>query len=439
MKKQNTAVFKGVRDYIGRQGELFNTLTGKLASTLEAHNYKPSFCSLIDPNELYTSSLGSSSDIIQKEMFYLKVDELVLRPEGTANLMHALLKTNDYRSYKYPLKNYYLGPMFRYERPQLGRYRQFWQFGVELLDIKADLSQSLEMVQLSFEIIQELNLQDDVVLQINNIGTDADRQKFNEYLKSEFESNMNLMSVLSIDSRTRLTKNPLRILDSKDQRDQEVLSKLKSLLEFVSPESRKEFDLIQQTLTDLNIPYKVNPRLVRGLDYYNDLCFEYIVKESAHKAQNAIIAGGRYDKLYKKMPMKVGFPVYGIGFAVGVDRIIDLFIKQTEQLRLSAKSKTYGLLLLISDEEEFSLMHQTAAKITQLIKAAYPEIKIDKVSASPKGLSKKFDYFLEREIDHCFIVGSAEAKNETVVFRDLQKFSQKTIGFGEIANLLNSH
>ena len=439
MKKSNTAVFKGVRDYIGRSGEIFSTLTGKLSSAAESKNYKPSYCSLIDPHELYTSSLGVSSDIIQKEMFYLKADELVLRPEGTANLLHALLKTNDYRTYKFPLKNYYLGPMFRYERPQLGRYRQFWQFGVELLDIKPDLSQSVEILTLSYEIIQALGLQDDVVLQINSIGTDCDRRKFNEYLKSELESNVNLMAMLSIDSRTRLVRNPLRILDSKDQRDHEVLSKLRSLLDFLSLESRREFDLIQQTMYDLSIPHAVNPRLVRGLDYYNDLCFEYIVKESASKAQNAIIAGGRYDKLYQKMPTKAGFPIFGIGFAVGVDRIIDLFNQRAEQLRVASRVKTLGLLLLINDDSEFSAIHQAAKTALNIIKDKHPGIKIDQVSASPKNLSKKFDYFLEKDIGECLLIGSAEAKSESVVLRNLLEFRQKVVGLSEIAYSIDRH
>ena len=240
----------------------------------------------------------------------------MLRPEGTTSIVRALI--NGGLSQNLPKRYFYYGPMFRYERPQKGRLRQFHQFGVELLGVK-EFYGDLEVIKLAYDFLKSLKLSNDFILYINSLGDTESRLKYRENLIVFFD---NFKNELSRDSLIRLTKNPLRILDSKDENDIKIIENAPKFNEFLNVSSKLYFDKICNGLEVLNIPYKIDQNLVRGLDYYSHTTFEF--KTDSIGSQNTILAGGRYDELSKMISK---FEIPGIGWAAGVERLA-LMIKK---------------------------------------------------------------------------------------------------------------
>ncbi len=264
--------------------------------------------------DVFKRTLGESSDIIAKEMYCFTDrggEELVLRPEGTAGVVRAFVSEG--LSQRSPLKVSYSGPMFRYERPQKGRLRQFHQFGVELLGSDS-LWADVEVVLLAVEILRELGIWEKTELAINSIGDLAARETF----KNKFLAYLAPLSAqLSEDSQKRIKTNPLRILDSKHDRDQDIVASAPRLLDELSSESRAKFEWVTQKLSNLGVNWVFEPRLVRGLDYYNDLVFEFRTQHLG--SQDAVCAGGRYDTLVQQMG---GPSTPAVGWAMGIERLV---------------------------------------------------------------------------------------------------------------------
>lgn len=269
---------------------------------------------ILEQTQLFKRSIGEVTDIVEKEMYSFddrNGDNLSLRPEGTAGCVraadqHGLL-------YNQQQRLWYQGPMFRHERPQKGRYRQFNQFGVEAFGmVGPDID--AEVIQLSAELWRELDLTDSVKLEVNNIGSAADRKAFGaaltEYLNARSEH-------LDDDSRRRMVTNPMRVLDSKNPEVQNALQDAPKLEDFVNDDSKIHFNALRQILDQLGIEYAVNPRLVRGLDYYNNCVFEWTTDTLG--AQSAVCGGGRYDGLVAQLG---GKSTPGAGFAIGIERIV---------------------------------------------------------------------------------------------------------------------
>ena len=272
----------------------------------------------IEKDELFTRTVGENTDIVTKQMFSFpdkKGRNLVLRPEGTAGVVrhHIDKKYNKIKKY------YYSDQMFRYERPQKGRYREFHQVGAEIIGYENDsIAEIFSIIQLSNDFLENcIPTNTKYTFEINSIGTNEDRKIYNQKLKEYFKKNI---ENLSDDSIKRLDKNPLRILDSKDKSDIAVSRNAPKLSEFRSEESNKKFNELIQMLKNSKIPYLENPFLVRGLDYYNDFTFE-IVPENSKGSQDALGGGGQYDNLSKLLG---GKDINGVGVAFGVDRIMEL-------------------------------------------------------------------------------------------------------------------
>jgi len=269
---------------------------------------------VFEKTELFARGVGETSDIVSKEMYTFldKADRsMSLRPEGTASVMRAFVQ-NQLQQLGSHHKFFYIGPFFRYDRPQAGRYRQFHQFGIEAIG-NGEPEQDFEAIELLFELYRRLGLKNLQVL-LNSLGDANCRAQYKEallnFLKPHFDS-------LSEESQNRFSKNPLRILDSKDQKERALLEKAPSIINFLSPESKSHFDSLCALLSEQNIPYTLDPKLVRGLDYYNHTVFE--ITSDVLGAQNTIGAGGRYDGL---LPAVGGPDLPCFGLSTGMERIL---------------------------------------------------------------------------------------------------------------------
>jgi histidyl-tRNA synthetase len=304
---------RGTQDILPEEHRLFRRVEETARAVAERYGYGEIATPIFEFSEVFSRTLGDTSDIVTKEMYSFEDkggDKITLRPEGTAGVARAVM-SNGLRQ-NLPLKFFYRGPMFRYERPQKGRRRQFHQIGVELLGIAEPLG-DVEVVALGHHILDELGLGSKATLEINSLGDTESRQTYRaklvEYL-SRFEKD------LSDDSRARLTRNPLRILDSKEERDRKIVADAPLLGDSLNAASRTFFDAVLAGLATLGIPARVNPRLVRGLDYYCHTAFEFTTTELG--AQGTVLAGGRYDGLFEMMG---GQSTPGIGFAAGIERL----------------------------------------------------------------------------------------------------------------------
>jgi histidyl-tRNA synthetase len=263
--------------------------------------------------EVFARPIGEHTDIVAKEMYTFTDrggEEVTLRPENTAGVVRAVLSNGLVQSA--PLKFFYSGPMFRYERPQKGRFRQFHQIGVELIGV-AQPQADIEVIALGRRILDALGIGDRVVLELNTLGDVESRAAYREALVSYFSSRA---SELSEDSQRRLERNPLRIFDSKEEADQRVARDAPAYADYQSAESRRFFDRVQAGLDRLRITYRLNPRLVRGLDYYTHTAFEFVTADLG--AQGTVMGGGRYDGLVEMMG---GPALPGVGWAAGIERL----------------------------------------------------------------------------------------------------------------------
>jgi histidyl-tRNA synthetase len=294
--------------------EAFETL---VRDWLRAYGYRPIRMPLVEPTPLFSRAIGEVTDIVEKEMYSfedaLNGEHLTLRPEGTASCVRAVLQHN--LLYDGPKRLWYMGPMFRHERPQKGRYRQFHQVGVEALgyfgpDIDA------ELIVMCQRLWDDLGL-DGIRLELNSLGSAEERALHRHALIAYLEQHHEL---LDEDGKRRLHTNPLRILDTKNPALQGVVEAAPKLLDYLGEESRQHFDGVQARLKDAGIPYRINPRLVRGLDYYNRTVFEWVTDQLG--AQGTVCAGGRYDGLISQLG---GKPAPAAGFAMGIERLLALW------------------------------------------------------------------------------------------------------------------
>ena len=303
---------KGVSEYLPPRSNIFAEVLRKLEKTALAANYHLIELPIFEDTELFTRGVGESTDVVTKEMYTFEDRggrSLTLRPEGTAGVMRAIIEHALDRG-QLPVKLFYRGPFFRAERPQAGRYRQFYQFGLEAVGIDDPLLDA-EVIAIAFRGFRSLGLRN-FELQITSLGDEASR-------KSHRSSLLQFLEKLDFDDETRerVGKNPLRIFDDKRESIQKLLVGAPLLIDFLSSQSVEKFELLKEALTSLEIPFVVNPRMVRGLDYYTGTAFEFVHKGLG--AQSGIGGGGRYDGLMKILG---GQDLSGIGFGLGIDRII---------------------------------------------------------------------------------------------------------------------
>ncbi len=322
-KKAQIKAVRGMNDILPGESALWQTVESVCASVFAQYNYRQIRTPVIESTHLFSRSIGADTDIVSKEMYTFEDrngDSLTLRPEGTASTVRAGIENGLF--YNQQQRLWYVGPMFRHERPQKGRYRQFHQIGVECYgwssaDIEAEV---LAMVQ---QVFQRLGLQR-TELQINSLGDSTARSQYRSALVEFLSGNVDQ---LDDDSKNRLATNPLRILDSKNQSVQALLGDAPSILDYLSDESAAKFADLQAYLTALEIPFTINPRLVRGLDYYNDTVFEWINPEFG--AQSTVCGGGRYDGMVEQLG---GQATPGFGFGMGLERLIQILQEQNAEI-----------------------------------------------------------------------------------------------------------
>ncbi len=307
---------RGMNDLLPSDSPVWAWLEAKIRAVFGQYGYQEIRFPIVETTGLFERSLGEVTDIVEKEMYTfvdsLNGESLTLRPEGTASTIRAALEHN--LLYDGPKRLWYAGPMFRHEKPQRGRYRQFHQFGLEALGFPGPDVEA-EQIILTARLWRELGLRD-VELQLNTLGNSegrtAHRAKLIEYFSAHIE-------VLGDEEKRRLQTNPLRVLDSKNPALKNVIAAAPTLLDYIDVESREHFEQLQSLLRAADIAYTINPRLVRGLDYYNRTVFEWVTTKLG--SQGTICAGGRYDGLIEQLG---GKPAPGCGFALGVERLIEL-------------------------------------------------------------------------------------------------------------------
>jgi histidyl-tRNA synthetase len=316
MSNPTLQAVRGMNDILPEEAQLWLWFEDTVREWLDSYGYRNIRMPLLEPTALFKRAIGEVTDIVEKEMYSfedrLNGDQLTLRPEGTASCVRAVLQHN--LLYNAPQRLYYSGPMFRHERPQKGRYRQFHQIGVEALGY-ADADIDAEQILMCARLWRKLGLRD-VTLQINTLGDAAARKQHREKLIAYL---VQYDDLLDDDAKRRLHTNPLRILDSKNPSMQALIAGAPKLMDELDDEARLHFEAVQSILKQHGVAYEVNPRLVRGLDYYNRTVFEWVTTRLG--AQGTICAGGRYDGLIEQIG---GKPAAACGFAMGIERLLSL-------------------------------------------------------------------------------------------------------------------
>ena len=352
-------------------------------------------------SEIFTKPLGISSDIVTKENYIFRDrsdDELMLRPEGTSGVVRAFLNAGLIQDI--PKRFSYFGPMFRYERPQKGRLRQFKQFGVECLGLSNPMA-DVEVISLGKNFLQKLDLLNSTSLKINSLG---DAESRSNYRKALVEYLNDYKTELSQDSLKRLSQNPLRILDSKNENDKKILANAPNILDYLNQESRQRFHKVTEGLDVLGIKYCIDKNLVRGLDYYCHTAFEFITNELG--AQGTVLAGGRYDGLSK---MLGGPDVPGVGWAAGIERL---------SLLIPTHFTSNPDVVLIGVSEEFNFL--LLPLMQQLIKEAF---RVEVLYAG--NISKKLKRANKIKASFAIILGEEEVKMKVLKLKNLVTGSEE--------------
>ena len=314
---QTLQAVRGMNDILPDEAEAWDAFEEIVRDWLRAYGYRPIRMPLVEPTPLFKRAIGEVTDIVEKEMYSfvdaLNGDQLTLRPEGTASCVRATIQHK--LLHAGPQRLYYWGPMYRHERPQKGRYRQFHQIGVEALG-HAGPDIDAELILMGARLWDDLALED-VRLELNSLGSSIERAAHRSALVAYLQARHDQ---LDDDGRRRLHSNPLRILDTKNPELQALVEGAPKLIDYLGEESLAHFEAVQQVLRDAGIPYRINPRLVRGLDYYNRTVFEWVTDRLG--AQGTVCAGGRYDGLIEQLG---GKPAPAAGFAIGVERVLALW------------------------------------------------------------------------------------------------------------------
>lgn len=398
---------RGMNDILPAQISYWQKVEDALRRIFAGYGYQEIRMPLLERTELFQRSIGEATDIVEKEMYTFSDrnnESLTLRPEGTASCVRAAIEHGIL--YNQQQKLWYAGPMFRYERPQKGRYRQFHQVGVEAFGFTG-VAIEAELIFMVSRLWQALNLTTKIELQINSLGSPASRQHYREafvaYCRQHYHG-------LDEDSKRRLEINPLRILDSKNPELQELLKNAPKLLDYLDTESKQNFDALCQLLKAANITFVINPKLVRGLDYYTGTVFEWTTTSLG--AQGAVCAGGRYDNLVEELG---GTPTSAVGFAMGMERIIALL----EQAGNITHSPTDVYFITQGDgNEEFGLL------MAEQLRDALPSLKIhvNLIGGSFKTQFKRADKSGAR---FALILGEDERRQNVITCKDLRTDNQQ--------------
>lgn len=408
---------RGTRDILPPESQLWQAIESTAHRVFRAFGAEEIRTPVFEHTELFVRSVGETTDIVHKEMYTFadrRGRSLTLRPEGTAGVARAFLENNlEQRSL--PQRLYYLGPMFRYERMQKGRFREFRQIGLEIIGADSPLADA-ECLLVLFEFFTALGFSN-LTIHLNNLGDPQDRLAFSSRLRAHLTS---LAHELCQDCQRRLEENPLRVLDCKVTRCQEVAADAPAIEEVASEASRRHLAEVETLLRELQLPYQRNPRLVRGLDYYVRTVFEVVAPELGAAA--VLCGGGRYDRLLADLG---GPDIGGVGFAVGEDRLVDVL---PESFRQRVQSR--GRLYLVPLGREAWLRGLLLAR--ELIRNGIP-VELEVTGRSLKAVLKRAH---KNGVRWVAILGPEELASGAISLRDLQERSQRRLPWEQVASVL---
>jgi histidyl-tRNA synthetase len=399
---------------------LWQTVEKITRDVLSAYGYQEIRLPLLEKTELFQRSIGEVTDIVEKEMYTFddrNGESLTLRPEGTAGCLRACLEHGLLHNQQQRL--WYYGPMFRHERPQKGRYRQFYQLGLETYGM-AGPDIDAEIILLTDRLWKRLGIRDKLELQLNSLGTIEERMGYREQLVAYFSKYLDL---LDEDAQRRLHTNPLRILDTKNPAMQELVDSAPELMDFLGTESREHFQAITAQLDALGVAYRVNTRLVRGLDYYSKTVFEWVTTELG--SQGTVCAGGRYDGLIAQLG---GKPNHAIGFAMGMERLLALMALLPD-VPTATVADVY--LILVGEQAE-----QAGFRFAETLRTAIPGLKL-LVNCGGGSFKSQFKKADKSAAHYALIIGDDEVLNECVSLKSLRvEAEQQSLSQAEIIDYL---
>ena len=399
---KNIQAIRGMNDCSPTESPLWQWIEGQVRQILSSYGYSEVRMPIVESTPLFARAIGEVTDVVSKEMytFWDNDEQLTLRPEGTAGCVRAAIEHG--WIYNNEQRLWYMGPMFRHERPQKGRYRQFHQAGVEVFGI-ATPEIDAELIILTARLWKALGIDQHVSLQLNSIGSLEARANYRSALVAFLENHQDLMSE---EEKERLVKNPLRILDTKNQALQDVLDSAPKLLDYLDDESREHFAQLCALLDAVGIQYEINPKLVRGLDYYNKTVFEWVT--SALGAQGTVCGGGRYDGLVEQLG---GHATSGVGFAMGLERLVLL----VQEVNKSIPVKSAVDIYVVYQGEGTTL---AAFQLAEKLRSELPHLST-MLHCSGGNFKKQFKRADKSGATLALVLGESEVQNNQVVLKHL--------------------
>ena len=413
-RKSKISLVKGMKDIMPDEQRYWNLIKKKVDDIAFNYGFSRIDTPVVEFTDLFKRTVGEDTDIVNKEMYSFITqggDKLSLRPETTASIVRAYIE-HGMLNLPQPVKLYYFGPLYRHDKPQKGRYRQFWQLGFETLGSDDSVLDS-QSIAISYLILKELGL--DIEVQINSIGDDETRKKYFKVLKQYYSDKKNK---LCVDCKKRINKNPLRLLDCKNIKCKELAEDIPQIVDYLTEESKNHFMMVLEYLDELDIEYNLNTKIVRGLDYYNKTAWEIVEKGQGGKLL-ALGGGGRYDGLASLLG---GRDVPAVGFALGVERIILALHKNKIEVPKTDKPDLYVAQLGLEPRK-------AALKLFEYLrKEGFRVIE----NMNKKGLKDQMDIANKKGVRFTLILGQKEINDETVLIRDMESGVQEIVDIKKV-------
>lgn len=413
---------KGTYDVYGNTGKKIVYLENLLKALMEKYNYEYVRTPLFEASDLFHRGVGETSDIVSKETYDFTDRgnrNITLRPEGTAGVVRSFIENKMYARTEQPIKTWYYGPMYRYERPQSGRHREFYQFGVEVFGTNDPMIDA-EIISIPVNFYKLLGLKG-IKVNINSLGDAESRKNYRDALIEYFKPHIN---TLCEDCKTRFLKNPLRILDCKVDKETEILKNAPSILDYLNEVSKKHFENVKKYLEALDIEYVVNPKIVRGLDYYTNTVFEVEANVEGFGSQNVLCAGGRYNNLVET----IGGPsTAGIGFALGFERLLTAL--DYENINVIEDDGIDVYIIPMSENEK-----QKSLNVTNNLRMNGFKVDMDYLNRNIKSNFKQADRLNSKFV---IIIGEEEIKTNVATIKNNHEKTEEKIEFDKLVEYLD--
>ena len=413
---------KGTYDVYGNTGKKIVYLENLLKALMEKYNYEYVRTPLFEASDLFHRGVGETSDIVSKETYDFTDRgnrNITLRPEGTAGVVRSFIENKMYARTEQPIKTWYYGPMYRYERPQSGRYREFYQFGVEVFGTNDPMIDA-EIISIPVNFYKLLGLKG-IKVNINSLGDAESRKNYRDALIEYFKPHIN---TLCEDCKTRFLKNPLRILDCKVDKEKKKKKNAPSILDYLNEVSKKHFENVKKYLEALDIEYVVNPKIVRGLDYYTNTVFEVEANVEGFGSQNVLCAGGRYNNLVET----IGGPsTAGIGFALGFERLLTAL--DYENINVIEDDGIDVYIIPMSENEK-----QKSLNVTNNLRMNGFKVDMDYLNRNIKSNFKQADRLNSKFV---IIIGEEEIKTNVATIKNNHEKTEEKIEFDKLVEYLD--